>query len=327
MVRASKRGAGKGMVPEVEILMATYNGSRYIAEQIRSIQNQTYQNWKLLISDDCSSDNTVDIIRSIAASDNRIILVSHDKAHGGAVANFFSLIALSKGPYVMFSDQDDVWNNDKVEIALAALMSLEKIYGADEPLLVSTDVEVVDQHLETLSDSMFASEKLSYSSSFRRALVENNVIGCTAAANRSLIRVAQQEVPIHCIAMHDWWLNLLALSFGHCVVLNRRTMKYRQHDNNVVGASSSSIMKLINQFNLDNSLAYWKKTILQARTLLNSFSLTESVCESLQTFIELQTGRDPLSLIKLLRGGFVCSAPTRRLSQIILYCFYGQVDS
>ena len=96
--------------------MATYNGERFIAEQIESIQRQSYKNWRLLVSDDCSTDGTLDVVRRYAAEDGRIRIVSEGVKHGGAKENFFSLMTCSDAPYCMFCDQDDVWLPDKIRL-------------------------------------------------------------------------------------------------------------------------------------------------------------------------------------------------------------------
>ena len=104
------------MNPKIEILMATYNGEKYIGEQINSIINQTYTNWNLLIRDDGSKDKTLNIIKKYEKMDNRIILIRDNKDNLGFVKNFEELLKISSSELIMFSDQDDVWKKDKIKI-------------------------------------------------------------------------------------------------------------------------------------------------------------------------------------------------------------------
>ena len=105
----------------VDILMATYNGAAFVEEQVRSIIQQTFTNWRLLIHDDGSIDATMDILHRLAEEDNRIVLIEDGMQHFGVARNFIHLVALSTAPYCMFCDQDDVWQPNKVEKMVHAI--------------------------------------------------------------------------------------------------------------------------------------------------------------------------------------------------------------
>ena len=132
--------------------MATYNGSCFVGEQIESIQSQTYRNWRLLVSDDCSTDGTLDVVKRFACIDSRIQIISEGVKHGGAKENFFSLMRHSDSRYCMFCDQDDVWLPEKISNTFASMRRLEGEYQ-DVPLLVFTDMKVVDGNLATIHES------------------------------------------------------------------------------------------------------------------------------------------------------------------------------
>ena len=101
---------------KINIVMSTYNGEQFLAEQIDSIQQQTFKDWQLLIRDDGSSDQTPEIIKSFVAQDPRIVFINeHDRENFGVIKNFFTLIKHDKADYYFFSDQDDVWLEDKLE--------------------------------------------------------------------------------------------------------------------------------------------------------------------------------------------------------------------
>lgn len=227
----------------IDILMATYNGEHYIREQLESIINQSYTEWRLIIGDDCSSDGTVNIIREYQKKyPNQIFFYQNAVGSGSAKANFYSLLSHINSDYVMFSDQDDVWLPEKIAITLAMMQAYEKKHGHDTPLLVHTDLYVVDKNLNRICDSLFYMQKMDYKrDSFNNLLVQNIVTGCTVMINKALVRLLY-EIPRKSV-MHDMWLALIAAAFGKIVFLNHPTLLYRQHDNNVEGAKNVYSLK------------------------------------------------------------------------------------
>lgn len=221
-------------VSPVAILMATYNGEEYIFEQIDSIIKQTFQDWEIFIHDDGSKDNTVNIIRQlIDIYPNKIHLLDGPST-GGAKNNFFYLMKKIDADYVMFSDQDDIWLNDKIEKTLIRMKKAEK---NGSPCLVYTDLKVVDNNLNIISEKMsiyqnFNTEKKSVG----EFLCDNNVTGCTVMINRKLKELATKVTNYEPIIMHDWWLALVAAEFGMISFVEDSTILYRQHGDNSVGA-------------------------------------------------------------------------------------------
>jgi glycosyltransferase involved in cell wall biosynthesis len=232
---------------QIEILLATYNGGKYLEEQIHSILNQTYQNWNLLIRDDGSKDNTVEIVQKyVNLYPDKIKLIMDGEKNLGPCGNFSRLLSHATANYIMFCDQDDVWKEDKVQISLENMINLENTAGRDTPLLVHTDLEVVDKELHTIASSMFQYQNLnSEFSSLNQLLVQNNVTGCTVMINKKLSEMAQ-PIPKG-VVMHDWWLALVAASFGEIGFINQSTIKYRQHGNNDVGAKGYSMEYFFNR--------------------------------------------------------------------------------
>lgn len=226
---------------QVEILLATYNGERYLTEQVESILSQTYQNWVLKIRDDCSRDATASIVRSyVEKYPDKIMLVGDGTASGGAKNNFFRLMSLSDGQYIMFCDQDDVWEPNKIELTLKRMKELEKEKGSSLPLLVFTDLRVVNENLETIASSF---ERMSHLDCTRtqlpRLLVQNVVTGCTAMMNAALREIAVQAKDLSRVTMHDGWVALIASAFGASAYLPVQTICYRQHGDNSVGAKKT----------------------------------------------------------------------------------------
>lgn len=219
------------------ILMATYNGGKFLEAQLDSLRAQTVTGWRLWIRDDGSTDDTVKIIRRCADQDERVRLLPADGMRLGAALSFSSLMErfAAEGEYLMFCDQDDVWRPDKIAVTLARMREMEARFGAQTPILVHTDLSVADRELKLLPPSFWHYQGLDPEiKSMNRLLVQNNVTGCTVMVNRELALLAS-PVPPQAI-MHDWWLALVAATFGKIGHVARPTMLYRQHGGNDTGA-------------------------------------------------------------------------------------------
>ena len=233
--------------PKIAVLLATYNGSKYLAEQLDSILNQSYQNFLIVVRDDGSTDNTVAQLRDYAdRHDEKIHLLEADDINRGASGSFSCLIeyvlanqqALGLDEaYMMFSDQDDVWFEDKIEKQLAVMLEAERMNPetGPVPVLVHCDLQVVSEQNVSISESFVRYQGLEITRNrFPNLLVSNLVTGCTAFINESL---ARQSVPVAKQAvMHDWWLALVATAFGRLIYLEMPLVYYRQHENNTIGA-------------------------------------------------------------------------------------------
>lgn len=196
---------------KVNILMSTYNGERFIREQLESIIQQTYTDWTLLIRDDGSTDRTTAIIEEYVARDARIRWINQGDVHNlGVIQSFFTLVKTEPADLYFFSDQDDVWLPDKLQICL------EKANGqtSHQPLLVYTDLKVVNQSLEVINDSMIKSQSHHANTTLLQELTENTVTGGTMMINHAL---AERWTETDQLLMHDWYLALLAAAFGQLV--------------------------------------------------------------------------------------------------------------
>ena len=200
---------------KINIVMSTYNGEQFLAEQIDSIQQQTFKDWQLLIRDDGSSDQTPEIIKSFVAQDPRIVFINeHDRENFGVIKNFFTLIKHDKADYYFFSDQDDVWLEDKLETMLAAARQ----YPDQLPLMVYTDLCVVDQNLQVMNQSMIRSQSHHANTELVQELTENTVTGGVAMINHAL---AERWRTLDNIIMHDWYLAVLATAIGKLVYIDQ----------------------------------------------------------------------------------------------------------
>lgn len=223
----------------VDIVLATFNGERYIREQLESLLIQTFNGVRVLIGDDGSSDGTMLILREYQDKYPDRIFLMEAPGGLGSCANFSFLLTKSTADYVFFADQDDVWDKDKVMVSLAAMRSMESMYGENAPLLVHSDLRVVDADLRFVEKSFFDFQRLkSTQASFCNLLFQNMVTGCSVLANRALI-VKATPIPSG-VVMHDWWLALIASAFGHIYCIDRSMLSYRQHSSNQVGAKGWS---------------------------------------------------------------------------------------
>lgn len=227
------------MTKPIYVLLATYNGGAFIAEQIDSLIAQSEPGWHLLVRDDASTDCTPQILAAYASKDARITVLPASRANQGTVANFDCLLraAWDQGAaYVMLMDQDDVWLADKIERQKALMRAEEGRLGPGVPILVHSDLELIDGDGRTIHRSFMSFQHIrdEPSAPLRTLLVQNYVTGCTILANRPLLDAA---LPIPPAAMvHDWWLALVAATMGKISYDATPTVRYRQHRGNQIGA-------------------------------------------------------------------------------------------
>jgi glycosyltransferase involved in cell wall biosynthesis len=310
----------------VVIVLSSYNGARYIDDQIESIRAQTFRKWKLLVRDDGSSDETRSIVMKHQGIDDRIELVNDNLGNLGPWASFGALLstAAKRNPaYVFLSDQDDVWLPAKIANQLAALKRVEEMRGLDHPVLAHSDLEVVDDKLAPLHLSFREFQGISHNSDdpLRTLLLHNAVVGCTVAINRALLAVA---IPLPPGSPHDWWLGLCAAATGTILSSGERTVKYRQHDSNTVGAPGkrgfvSRLLRHPGAF-LSESLAAFDVGVRQSGELAERISERSPGSESIRgrpAHYAEAFGSQPLrSRLRSLRESG--ATPRRPLSRLLL---------
>jgi rhamnosyltransferase len=236
---ASESGMSLEPWPDgVVIVLSSYNGAEFIAEQIESIRRQSFTGWRLLVRDDGSSDETPSIVERLARMDPRIHLLRDDDGNLGVAASFGVLLeraAELKAGYVAFADQDDVWQPHKLARELELLQRREVETGPATPLLVHSDLTVVAEDLHVIHPSFLRFQHLRHQVEWPigAMLVQNFVTGSTALFNNALLRAA---VPMPQVVMHDWWLALCAAALGEILYLPEATVLYRQHDRNTIGS-------------------------------------------------------------------------------------------
>lgn len=221
----------------IDILLSTYNGEKFLCQQIESIISQTYKDWFLTIRDDGSTDDTLNIIESFTSLyPDKIKLVDKGSPNLGPSKSFERLLHFAKHEYIMFCDQDDVWLDSKIDITLKTMQQFEN-ESKDTPLLVCTDVTCISTEGEVLYNSFFKSRKfldvaLKNDNTF---LAMNIVQGCTMMINAVCLKYI---LPFPNGYGHDAYIGAVINHFGKVFYLHKQTMLYRQHLNNVYGAPS-----------------------------------------------------------------------------------------
>lgn len=305
----------------VAIVMATYNGERYIGEQIDSILSSTYQNFELFIYDDGSKDNTISILKDYEYRNPEKIHVFLNERNLGVNTNFLQAFSWTTSDYIMLCDQDDVWKPNKIGITLKRMRHMEAQTGKQIPLAVFTDASIVDKNLNELYSSFFASNHLNpKKTDIAHLLMENKLIGCTVMVNASLRNVLNSNRLPQKAKLHDWWIALIAASFGKIGYVNECTLFYRQHENNVVGgAGFLSYFK-----NRISSLQLQKDAILilerQAEEFVEIYGniLEDEKKTVIKNFAELQYTGFINKRIIILKNGYLKSGFIRNTGLLLI---------
>lgn len=258
----------------LSIALCTYNGEKYLKEQLESISNQSLLPEELVVCDDGSSDRTIAILKDFSYHAPFKVKIIQNKKSLGIIKNFSKAIEHCLGDYIAISDQDDVWMNVKLEETVGLLKVMEKKYGKTYPLLVHSDLTVVDGALNVLNKSMMKSQHIHDESNPDRALgillANNYVTGCTVVINKALKNLSM-PIPDEAI-MHDRWLALVAASSGKIGFVDQPLIFYRQHGNNQVGArkyfSCTNVKKLLESSSMSEHI---KKTILQNKQIWEKY--------------------------------------------------------
>lgn len=214
----------------VSVCLAAFNGENYIKEQILSILHQLSDEDELLISDDGSFDDTLKIIMEF--KDPRIKLYTNN--FRSVQQNFQFLLNKAIGDIIFLSDQDDIWEPDKV-------FEYMKCFDAHSNVdLVIANLILINSSGETIKANFYSS---GFSKQLLANLYKNNFIGCSMAIRRAFLKNVM-PFPSN-VSMHDWWIGLCAILFGNVHFLDKKLTKYRRHENNVTHESGGSIVQKI----------------------------------------------------------------------------------
>jgi len=309
----------------VDILLATYNGEQFVQRQIESILEQMDSRCRLLIRDDGSSDGTRSVVqRFVARQPRRIMLVDDGSGRLGACQSFGRLLERAEADYVVFCDQDDVWLPGHISTPMARLQAAEEQWGTGTPLLAHTDLVVVDEGLRTIAPSFWSYSNLNPydGGGLNRLLTQNVVTGSATMINRALARLASPIPPG--AVMHDWWLALVASAFGRIEALSEKTVLYRQHANNCLGATrygSRYVLRRVKEVLCRGATTRcFRRAQRQAVALLQRFApdLEPRQQAAINTFVNLKSASFFDRRLLLLKHGFLGTGRLRNLGWLMM---------
>jgi glycosyltransferase involved in cell wall biosynthesis len=295
---------------KVGIVLATYNGAAHVDEQVRSVQAQDFSDWRLFARDDGSTDDTRARLAKLASEDPRITVLEAGERLG-VVGNFAALLTHARragAKYVFPCDQDDVWLPAKVSRSLAVMERLEAEHGRETPLLVHSDLAVVDEALRPLYPSFLRRQGIGHEAvdPLNVLLVQNFVTGCASLLNGALLDLAL-PLPERCI-MHDWWIAQCAAAAGAIGFMSEATILYRQHGTNQIGSTGAfGNLNVLDAAGRERFVRSWKvgvQSVEQAGTLLERLrergGAAERVFDLLGAYARI-SGEPPLQRIRTLR--------------------------
>ena len=221
------------MEAKVQILLSTYNGEKYLLEQLNSLLQQSYSNIHILIRDDGSSDNTVNILKNYQKIFPQKIKLVLEK-NIGVVNSFFKLIEISENNYdfYFFCDQDDFWEKDKIKEAVKKIKEIKE--EKDKCIGYCSNLKIVDADLRFIRFAYSKALKPSLLNSF----LENVITGCSYACNKNLFLKIKESIKVinnKKVLMHDYYFYILNCLYGELIYDEKSYILYRQHSNNVCG--------------------------------------------------------------------------------------------
>ncbi len=227
---------------KVQVLLSTYNGEKYLEEQIKSILKQENVEISILIRDDGSKDRTIEILKELSENYNNIAYYEGENL--GPARSFMELVDKSnKTDYYAFADQDDIWMPKKLISAIEKIENNSK--DLETPTLYLSSLEIVDENLNFIENKL-----VSGNFTFEGAMIKNFATGCTMVFNEKLCDIIRMYKPKY-IIMHDSWITRVCYAIGGNVIIDEKTyIKYRQHGDNVLGYKDEGIQKLKKQFKI-----------------------------------------------------------------------------
>lgn len=272
----------------ISVALATYNGSVYLEEQLFSIINQTHPATEIIIVDDFSTDNTIEIIKNFQLRYPFITLYINEE-NSGPIKSFKRAISNCNYDYVALSDQDDIWENNKLELCFQELNKIDK---NNKPAIVFTNLKMINSDGHLMKSSFWEIQGYKPdNTNLCDILIGNIVTGCTIMMNERM----KNEIALmpEDIIMHDYWMALIAFAIGDFKALNQTPIKYRVHGNSVTIKSKINILKRVEMFLavfFDRKNIYLSENILQAEYFFEIYKLdlTKENTKKFNSFISLK---------------------------------------
>jgi rhamnosyltransferase len=302
----------------VNIILATYNGEKYIEQQLLSLMAQTYTKWKCIIHDDGSKDKTVKIIKKYQKLDSRFVLIEDKISNKNAGKNFLHTLKFAKADYFCFCDQDDIWLDNKLQKLVNAIEKKDNSI----PQVVFCNAYCWN----CSDDSISGNATLAFPTDVESLLFLNcGIQGASAIFNKKM--KDSILVPLEHCSMHDWYLTMVGCTFGQVDYIHENLMLYRQHSAQVTGLTDSSMVVKYQQA-LKRKNPIVKKNCLDS---LKSFysvwesSLNELDKKNILQFIQLENENFFSRLIVLLKGNWrIYNSKFKLIVKLFLRPFIGE---
>lgn len=312
-----------GVEMVIDVLLACYNGSAYLPQQLASLAAQSGEDFRVLMQDDGSQDGTPELLADWCQRDRRFQLVSDaspQRIHS-AIGNFWSLLQQSDAPYIALCDQDDEWLPQRLHCCMAAMQAAELRWGADTPLLIHSDAQLIDAQGAILHESFFRHQGWdAEATTLPRLLVQNNVTGCTVLLNRPLCRLALAHGDPARMHMHDWFLALTAAAFGQVICIPQPLVRYRQHGENVMGASQAGLAERgVRALSArEKGRARIALTYRHTQAFLDAYgdTLPPAARKTVTRYLSLEHKHKPGRMLGILRGGYRMQSFVTRAGQL-----------
>lgn len=301
----------------VHIVLATYNGERFLREQLDSLVCQSHENITIEVCDDGSQDGTLAIVGEYCEKDTRISLHVNEE-NEGYVRNFLKGIKRSVAPYIMLCDQDDIWHKNKVEKTLAKMKQVEKS-GKDIPILVYSDAMNFDSDTGKELGYFHKNSHLNTKKvDTPHLFMENKCIGCTTMVNRKM-QSYLEELPEE-IRVHDWWLALISSHFGKIEYLAEPTLLYRQHSGNMIGGDTYGNYVKERLSKVEKQRYVLQQTYRQGAAFLECFreQMSKEQIQIAEQFAQMENAGWFEKRKRMIANGFYKSGLVRNIGLLLL---------
>ncbi len=304
------------------VLLAVWNGESFLPALLNSLEKQTDHHFLVLYQDDGSGDGSVSLLSAAAARDSRYVPGAASGKKLGAVGNFMSLLRQTDADRIFFCDQDDIWEPDKIAVLKKRMDEAELENGTDVPILIHSDCSVISETGDTLYPSFFRLQGWDpRATALAPLLVQNNATGCTMLLNRPLADLIRRFGNPEKMFMHDWFTVLTAAAFGRVVFVDRPLTRYRQHQDNTIGASRSSLLQRSWNALLQGEKARERIALTYSHTqsFLEAFgsALPPDAARTVKGYLATQSMPKRERIREIRRLGCMMQSPLTRAGQIL----------
>lgn len=271
------------------ILLSTFNGEKFLSQQLDSILQQDYNDFILYVRDDCSIDSTMEILLSYQRKFDNIIILDNNNLRLGAKSSFYYLLKNVEAKFYFFCDQDDIWKRDKMSLQIDKIESLDHI--SNLPIVIFHDLSLINESSDLICDSFWERHKFQFNNiNLDSFYVQNKITGCTCLINESM-KMNMLKFNPDDILMHDHVISLIAYGFGKAICMSSKLVLYRDHNSSVTSKTSVSYhFRFFNFLNNLNRYNYLHSHINQLDAYLKLFgkNLKEKEVNNINRFISLR---------------------------------------